>query len=252
MTVVWVALILLDLRLGLLRASDRFSSPVMRWAAYAWLGFFLLLVTNLVAAASMRTPTREQIAKMPFFQLFAMHAILVIFLLVWWLLTERPNLFEYLNIQRRNLGKALLLGCAVGVGGWLFTVIVALAVSAILTSAGLMPKNPTIPPMIGWLAALPAWKKGLVVLSAMTIEEAFFRGWLQKRFGLIVSTALFALAHAGFGQPFLLIGVGLISLVIGVTFYRTKDLVPGVIAHGIFDAIQLFVTIPILFSLTGS
>src|SRR3954466_6323098 len=97
MTVVWLALVLLDLRFGLLRPSDRFSSPAMRWAAYAWLGFFLLLITNLVAAASMRTPTREQIAKMPFFQLFAMHALLVIFLLVWWLLSARPNLFEYLN-----------------------------------------------------------------------------------------------------------------------------------------------------------
>jgi len=101
--------------------------------------------------------------------------------------------------------------------------------------------------MIGWMAALPLWKKAAIVFSAMTVEEAFFRGWLQKRVGLIASTVLFALAHSGLGQPLLLIGVSLISLVIGYTFYRTKNLIPGVIAHGVFDAIQLFVIIPIAF-----
>ncbi|MCU1246666.1 MAG: hypothetical protein JWN02_2576, partial [Acidobacteria bacterium] len=98
---------------------------------------------------------------------------------------------------------------------------------------------------------LPVWKKCLIVLSAMTVEEAFFRGWLQKRVGLIASTVLFALAHSGLGQPFLLIGVALISLVIGFTFYRTKNLVPGIIAHGVFDAVQLFVIIPIAFKASG-
>jgi membrane protease YdiL (CAAX protease family) len=105
--------------------------------------------------------------------------------------------------------------------------------------------------MVVWIAGLAAWKKALLVLAAMTIEEAFFRGWLQKRVGLIASTILFALAHAGYGQPFLLIGVTLISLVIGTTFYRTKNLIPGVIAHGVFDAVQLFVVIPIAFKAAG-
>ena len=69
--------------------------------------------------------------------------------------------------------------------------------------------------------------------------------------GLIVSTLLFALAHSGLGQPLLLIGVAIISLIIGFTFYRTKNLIPGVIAHGIFDAVQLFVIIPVVFKMTG-
>ena len=105
--------------------------------------------------------------------------------------------------------------------------------------------------MIAWMAALPLWKKGLIVFSAMTVEEAFFRGWLQKRIGLIASTVLFSLAHSGLGQPLLLIGVSIISLVIGFTFYRTKNLIPGIIAHGIFDAVQIFVLIPIVFKMTG-
>ncbi len=249
---VFAAIVILDTRYGLFRAADHFDSPLKRGLAYAWLGLFLLFVTYLVAGSARRVPTREQLIKTPFYQLFALHLILVVFLFVWWLLSGRPNVFAYLNIQRQNVGRAILAGCAIGVGGWIFTVLMALVVVLILNAAGVMPKNPTVPPMIGWLVSLPVWKKALVVLSAMTIEEAFFRGWLQKRVGLIASTLLFALAHSGFGQPVLLVGVSLISLVIGTAFYRTKNLIPGIIAHGIFDAVQLFVVIPIVFSLTGS
>ena len=42
-----------------------------------------------------------------------------------------------------------------------------------------------------------------------------------------------------------------ISLIIGFTFYRTKNLIPGIIAHGVFDAVQLFVVIPIAFKAVG-
>ena len=142
-------------------------------------------------------------------------------------------------------------GFAVGVGGWIATILLALMIALILSAAGVIPKNPQPSPMIGWMAALPLWKKGTIVFSAMTVEEAFFRGWLQKRVGLIFSTLLFALAHSGLGQPLLLIGVAIISLIIGFTFYRTKNLIPGIIAHGVFDGVQLFVIIPIVFKMAG-
>jgi len=180
MAVVWLAMVILDLRFGVMRATDKFSSPASQFIAYAFLGVFLLLLTFLVVGSSMRVPTREQLAKTPFYQLFSLHAILIVFLFVWWLLTNRPNLLDYLNIQRRDFGKALLTGCAVGVGGWIFTIIMALVVGGILVASGLMPKNATPPPMIAWLVTMPLWKRGIVVLSAMTVEEAFFRGWLQK------------------------------------------------------------------------
>jgi membrane protease YdiL (CAAX protease family) len=39
--------------------------------------------------------------------------------------------------------------------------------------------------------------------------------------------------------------------VIGFTFYRTKNLIPCIIAHGVFDAIQLFVILPVVFRMMG-
>jgi membrane protease YdiL (CAAX protease family) len=249
MTIVWMTVIYLNERRNLLSA-DQFASAGMKYFAYGWLGFFLILLCVLVANSAKNPAQASDLARTPFYALFSLHAILIMFLAGWWIATSRPPLRQFLNIQREGAGEAVLTGLAVGVGGWIFTLVVALTFAAILSATGLIDK-PQPSPVIGFMAALPFWKKVVLVLSAMTVEEAFFRSWLQKRIGLIASTVLFAMAHFTLGQPLLLIGVAMISLVIGFTFYRTKNVIPGVIAHGVFDAVQLFVIIPIAFKLTG-
>lgn len=248
--VVWAALVYLNERYDLF-SVDRFSSRAVKWAAYLWTGALLLTLAILIVASALHPPSARELSIVPFYSLFTLHAILIVFLAGWWLLTQRPPILTFLNIRREHAGEAVLTGFAIGVGGWLGTILLALAIALVLSAAGLIPKNPQPSPMIGWMASLPIWKKASIVLSAMTVEEAFFRGWLQKRVGLVASTLLFALAHSGLGQPLLLIGVAIISLVIGFTFYRTKNLIPGIIAHGIFDGVQLFVIIPIVFKVTG-
>lgn len=247
---VYILMIVMNERYHLFSA-DHFSSDLTKVLAYLWLALLLFGLAILIIGSSLRTPTAKELAHVPFYSLFALHAILIVFLAGWWLLMRRPPLGEFLNIPRRGNGEAALIGFAVGVGGWIFTISVALVIGLILSASGLLPKNAQPSPMVAWMAALPLWKKGAIVLSAMTVEEAFFRGWLQKRVGVIASTVLFALAHSGLGQPLLLIGVAVISLIIGFTFYRTKNLIPGIIAHGIFDAVQLFVVIPVVFKMSG-
>lgn len=248
--IVWLVMIYLGERHRLF-ACDRFPNAAAKWAAYLWLGAFMLLLAYFVTAAA-QTPARAaDLEHTPFYALFGIHFILIIFLAVWWLLSGRPHLAEFFNIQRGRTGEAVAAGMAVGIGGWIITITGAVIIALILKETGVLGSDPQPSPMIGYMAALALWKKILIVLSAMTVEELFFRSWLQKRAGLIASTVLFALAHFTLGQPLLLIGVTLISLVIGITFYRTKNVVPGIIAHGVFDAIQLFVIIPVAFRMTG-
>ncbi|HEX9161875.1 MAG TPA: CPBP family intramembrane glutamic endopeptidase [Thermoanaerobaculia bacterium] len=249
MTVVWMTIIYLNETRNLL-SCDHFPTVRMKLFGYFWMGLFLLLLGVLVASAAKNPAHASDLARTPFYALFSLHLILVMFLIGWWIATARPPLREFFNIQREHQGEAVLTGLAVGVGGWIFTIVVALLIAAILNYAGLI-NNPKPSPVIGFMAALPAWKKALLVLSAMTVEEAFFRAWMQKRIGLVASTTLFAMAHFTLGQPLLLIGVFVISLVIGFTFYRTKNMLPGVVAHGVFDAVQLFVIIPIAFKVAG-
>lgn len=248
---VWLAVVYLNERHGLL-SCDRFPSAAAKWFAYLWLGVFMIGLALLVTQSAQTPVTSKQLESTPFLTLFTMHAILVVFLVGWWLASGRPALREFLNIRSERPAEVAAIGMAVGVGGWVFTIVTAMLVALVLQSTGVLERPPEPPPMIGWMATLPIWKKALIILSAMTVEEAFFRSFLQKRVGLVASTILFALAHFTYGNPLLLIGVTMISIVIGVTFYRTKNVVPGVIAHGVFDAIQLFVIVPFAFRMMGA
>lgn len=249
-TLVWLTIVFLNERHGLL-SCDRFSHPALKWFAYFWLWAFMVALALLVTVSALTPMTSKQLASTPFYSLFFMHAVLIVFLIGWWLATGFPDLREFLNIRHERPAEVVAIGVSVGVGGWMFTLLMAMLVALLLQATGVMEKPPDPPAMIGWMAALAWWKKALIVLSAMTVEEFFFRSFLQKRIGLIASTILFALAHFTYGNPLLLIGVSVISLVIGVTFYRTKNVIPGIIAHGVFDAIQLFVIVPIAVKMMG-
>jgi membrane protease YdiL (CAAX protease family) len=247
---VWLAIVYLNERHNLL-SCDRFPSAAAKWFSYLWLGGFMVLLAMLVTGSALAPATPKQLESMPFYGLFMLHAVLVIFLIGWWLATGRPGMREFLNIRHERPAEVVAIGISVGVGGWAITILTALLVALILQSTGVIQAPAEPPAMIGWMAALPIWKKGLIILSAMTVEEAFFRSFLQKRIGLVASTVLFSLAHFTYGNPLLLIGVTTVSIIIGITFYRTKNVVPGVIAHGVFDAIQLFVIIPIAVRMMG-
>ncbi|HJQ35983.1 MAG TPA: CPBP family intramembrane glutamic endopeptidase [Thermoanaerobaculia bacterium] len=248
---VWIAIIVLNEKYNLL-SCDRFPNIAAKVVAYLLLGFLVMLLAVLVTGSALSPPTAKQLAGAPFYSVFSLHALLTLFLIGWWFLTGRPPIREYLNIRHERPVEVVAIGLSVGVGGWIGTIVIALVVALILRATGAITEPSDPPAAIGWMAALPIWKKAVIVLSAMTVEEAFFRSFLQKRIGLIASTILFALAHFTYGNPLLLIGVTIISLIIGIAFYRTKNVVPGVIAHGVFDAIQLFVIVPIAFKMIGA
>jgi membrane protease YdiL (CAAX protease family) len=247
---VWIAIVFLNERFHLL-SCDRFPSPAVKWAAYVWLGLFLVGIALLVTSSALAPATAQQLKDLPFYSLFSMHAILIVFLIGWWLLSGRPDLREFLQIRHERPAEVAAIGISVGVGGWVITIVAAMIIGLLLQATGALDQPPEPPAMIGWMANLALWKKMLIVLSAMTVEEFFFRSFLQKRVGLLASTVLFALAHFTYGNPLMLIGVTVISLVIAVTFWRTKNVVPGIIAHGVFDAIQLFVIVPMAVKMMG-
>lgn len=246
--VLTTAFVLLNERWGLL-SSDHFPTPLHRIGGYAWFAALTMVVSTLVSESAARSKEID-LSTVHFVDLFSFHMILVVFLAGWWLLVDRPPVAEFLNL-RGDFGFSALVGVAGGVGGWAITLGVVIALAVVASGFGLTPQHLEPSPMIPWMAGLGLVRKAIIVLVAMTVEEAFFRGWLQKRVGLVASTVLFAAAHASYGQPFLIIGVAVISLVIGTIFYKTRNLIPCMIAHGVFDSIQLFVIVPIALKFIG-
>ncbi len=247
---VWLAIVFLNERYNLL-SCDRFPNAIAKWFAYLWLGFFMVALALLVTGSALTPANSRDLENTPFYSLFGLHAVLVVFLIGWWAASGTPSMREFLNIRHERPAEVLAIGTAVGVGGWIVTLTTAMLVALLLRGLGTIDTPAQPPAMISWMANLPLWKKALIVLSAMTVEEAFFRSFLQKRVGLVASTILFALAHFTYGNPLMLIGITVVSIIIGITFYRTKNVLPGVIAHGVFDAIQLFVIVPIAVRMLG-
>ncbi len=213
-------------------------------------------------------------------QLFLTHAILMIGILGWYLLGfvaaapedrggewheegqaagggdsrgGRASLLALLGLRAADPWREVALGVLAGVGGWLLTLAALLVISLILLRLGgeeVLPAG--APPMVVWIAALPLPVRLAVSLSAGVVEEAFFRGFLQPRVGIAVSTFLFVLAHLSYDQPFMLLGVTLLSLWFAFLVRWRGNIVASIVAHAVFDAIQLVIIIPAILELGGS
>ncbi len=80
----------------------------------------------------------------------------------------------------------------------------------------------------------------------MFVEEFFFRSFLQTRVGPLAATLMFTAAHGAYGQPLVLVGILVISTVLSVALVLYRNVLPCIVAHGVFDAIQMFVVIPLV------
>jgi membrane protease YdiL (CAAX protease family) len=238
------------------------ASGRMRWigrefpTAVRLAGGFGSLWAVLIAAVAMPAVVSSsrgglEAGDLSFPTLFIGHAVLVGFLVVWWSLRRpiRPARFLYLSGARvDDLAGGTLLGVRV----WGITLGVALVAGLILQLglSGIESATPAdidvpeLPDVLVWMVDLPVGHKLLIVLAAMTVEEAFFRAFLQSRIGLLPSSLLFAFAHASYGLPTLMIGVFVVSIVIGRDFARHGRLLRCIMAHGVFDAIQLLIVVP--------
>jgi membrane protease YdiL (CAAX protease family) len=115
----------------------------------------------------------------------------------------------------------------------------------ILVAAGaeeLVPQQ--APELVVWIAALPLVWKVAIAASAGFVEEVFFRGFLQPRVGIGISTLLFVLAHLSYDQPFMLVGITLLSFLFAALVWWRQNIWAAVVAHFLFDAVQLVFVIP--------
>ena len=225
---------------------------VLEEFAPLWRRIFAAVLLVVVLAAIVFYPITEAPLRaafdpeeVQFPELFVGHIVLLIFLLVWWALRSSRRATPISMFATGELVSDLRWGCIVGIGGWIATMAVTLTAAIIVSRFSVTSPGPDeVPPLMVWLAGLPTARKLLVIGAAMTVEEGFFRGFLQTRLGLGLSTILFTAAHASYGLPFMLVSVMTISLLIGGLYQWRGRLLPCVVAHGIFDGIQLLIVLP--------
>lgn len=233
-------------------AQDGFTSPGRRAAAVALLGAVLLLTVAVPFAVGFGG-SQPEANELSFVSLFGVHAILALFLLCYYLLSGRGSIAEFLRLRSARPASDLTAGLFIGAAGWLLTILLAaLFVGLWVLVKGAPPGGVSaapgsrVSPLIVWLIAQPVAVKIAIVCSAMVVEELFFRAFLQTRVGPLAATLMFTAAHGAYGQPFVLVGILVISTVLSAALVLYRNVLPCIVAHGVFDAIQLFVVIPLV------
>ncbi len=251
MTSFLAALLLSSVTLLALVSSRRIAIEAFPSASRSAFALALLTLTLAIAcfAPLLEYPETDphlEIPDLPFGVLFLGHALLSAFLFFWWVLAGRPPIREYLHLSFDDLRDGLRLGAAAGAAGWAVTM-TTMAIAgtlAVTLEPGSLPDDGEIPSTVRTIVELAWYERLLLVLSAGIVEEAFFRSFLQTRFGLLLSSVLFTTSHMSYGLPLMLVGVFAVSVVFGLVFRARRDVLPCMVAHSVFDAIQLFLILP--------
>ncbi len=155
------------------------------------------------------------------------------------------QLLAQFGLLAPSVPREIGIGLILGLGAWVAVLLVLIGVAAVVLALGYedaLPKQP--PAVVPFIAGLPIAIRVLISLSAGVVEEGFFRGFLQPRIGIALSTAFFALAHLSYGEPFMLIGITLLSLIYAFLVKWRQNLWPAITAHALFDGVQLLVVVP--------
>jgi membrane protease YdiL (CAAX protease family) len=226
--------------------APEFREPWRAALAYGLLAAVLLVVVGFPVLAAWRDAPITT-AHLGIFDLFLAHALMAALLAVWFLLQQRDDLRTFLALPRGRWKPRLLAGVQLGLTGWLLTVTAMIALALVTDAEGSeTPKD--FLEFVTWLATRPLPLRVLLIASAMTVEEAFFRAFLQPRLGLLVATGAFVLGHVGYGSPSMGAGVLVIGSILALAFRRRPDLAVCALAHGVFDSIQLLVILPMIAS----
>jgi len=157
------------------------------------------------------------------------------------------QLLAQLGFLAPDVPREIGLGLALGLGAWLAVLAALVAIAGALIALGgkdMVPQQP--PALVPLIAALPFGVRLAVSLSAGIVEETFFRGFLQPRVGIVLSTAFFALAHLSYQQPFMLVGITLLSLIYAFLVRWRQSIWAAIAAHALFDGVQLLVVVPMV------
>jgi len=241
-------------RLGL--DPPGFRSPGRRAAGLAALALCLGTTTlSPIAAIGAEAPTGIDYSAIPTWQLFVVHALFLLTVGAWWVAGfagSAASLREQVGLTGGAPLRELAFGAVFGIGAWVVVLAGIYLVAIGLAIFGAEDALPSSPPgAVVWLAGQAVGVRIALALSAGVVEEIFFRGLLQPRIGYLASTALFALAHLAYGQPFLLVGVTMLSLIYGALVIWRQSVWAAIAAHAVFDLVQLLVVVPTILRVFG-
>lgn len=141
-----------------------------------------------------------------------------------------------LGLYREDLLKNVFLGIVVGV----FILFAVGIVNYVLIQLfGLSQENM----LLNQIARLGPLFALFVSFLAGFSEEIFFRGFLQKKLGILITSFLFAITHTGYGILIQITGPFVFGLIIGYAYKKSENLVVAITAHTTLNLIVILARI---------
>lgn len=223
---------------------DLFPTPLRRGMALGIL-FLLLLAFVVVPFASGISGGAPETKTISPASAFVTPVLVLLFLTVYYFLSGRPPLLDFLKLRTPHPFRLFWVGFPIAAFAWAASIAGTLMVQVVVSLlVREKPSGQQVSPLVHAIVAMPVGMKVAVVVTAMIFEEAFFRSFLQPRVGAVGATLFFTLAHGVYGEPLMLVGILVLSSVLALAFELYQNALPGIVAHGAFDAFQLFVLIP--------
>lgn len=168
--------------------------------------------------------------------------------IVYYVISKKYNIpfKKAMGINFRDLSKNFFTGFSVSFMLVISTTLVSYTFSLLGYHA---PENS---PYVGLSSEKLKMISTLAVFLAPTVEEVFFRGYMQpamiKAFGpfggIMITSIIFGLSHSQYmNYSVALVAVTVIGIVLGLTRYYTKSIMPGIFAHffnNLFASLSLF------------
>jgi membrane protease YdiL (CAAX protease family) len=85
------------------------------------------------------------------------------------------------------------------------------------------------------LLSLPKTYLIYLFIVRVFFEEWFFRGFLVKRIGVILSSIIFACMHIAYGSIVEIFGAFVLGVLLGRYFQKTNNLWPNYLAHMLYN-----------------
>lgn len=141
-----------------------------------------------------------------------------------------------LGLDARDAPRQSLIGVAVAVG---FILLIA-AVAAVVSQFVHIPENERA---LDIAKGLDVGSALIVATGAALSEEIYFRGFLQRRIGVVAQAVLFSLAHLSYVNVLEIAVTFALGLAFGLIRRQTGSLWAPVAAHFAFDFLELLVAI---------
>ena len=176
---------------------------------------------------------------------------LVLILLVWFGIRLRGVRMRDLIGGKWKTVEAFLLDVGIAIGFWFVALLLLFGLRVALGTIDLHNMQKSVDDtvrILGPMAPHTYLEAGLFVLlsvSAGLFEEIIFRGYLQRQFGalgrgavvgIVVSAAIFGLAH-GYQGARMMIVIGVFGSFFGILAHFRKSLRPGMMAHALQDSL---------------